>query len=271
MLGRGWMLGGGRARLAAVGAVLAGATACAAGPASANPLTDCFERIAVATRHVAPHRARPPAVHRVRHVGPRRPKPHKIAAARAVAAYAHRTHYVLRPRACGTNEAQMSPLPGLVTPDAPELLLAEIAGPPAAAALPELADKGLVPLPTGPGGDPSAISGPGGVSPGGGFVFPGSGGPSGPGGPGGPGQPPVLPPTGPDNPPVTPPPVLPPVTPPDNPPTGPGNPPLTPPPGQPPVGPGGPTVIPEPATWAMLTIGFFGLGAALRRRRARLA
>jgi hypothetical protein len=26
--------------------------------------------------------------------------------------------------------------------------------------------------------------------------------------------------------------------------------------------------VPEPATWAMMLIGFFGLGAALRRRRA---
>ncbi|MGZ6016329.1 MAG: PEPxxWA-CTERM sorting domain-containing protein, partial [Phenylobacterium sp.] len=29
--------------------------------------------------------------------------------------------------------------------------------------------------------------------------------------------------------------------------------------------------VPEPATWAMMLTGFFGLGSMLRRRRAALA
>jgi hypothetical protein len=39
------------------------------------------------------------------------------------------------------------------------------------------------------------------------------------------------------------------------------------PPGFPPPPLGGVTAVPEPATWAMLILGFFGIGAALRRRR----
>jgi hypothetical protein len=31
------------------------------------------------------------------------------------------------------------------------------------------------------------------------------------------------------------------------------------------------SAVPEPATWAMLIIGFFGLGSAIRSKRARLA
>lgn len=47
----------------------------------------------------------------------------------------------------------------------------------------------------------------------------------------------------------------------------------TPPTLQPPTGPKPPGAVPEPATWAMLIVGFFGLGAQLRRsgRRARNA
>ena len=31
------------------------------------------------------------------------------------------------------------------------------------------------------------------------------------------------------------------------------------------------TTVPEPATWAMMIMGFFGLGAVLRRRRVAVA
>lgn len=44
----------------------------------------------------------------------------------------------------------------------------------------------------------------------------------------------------------------------------------TPPSFQPPTGPKPPAAVPEPATWAMLIVGFFGLGAQLRRSRARV-
>ena len=52
--------------------------------------------------------------------------------------------------------------------------------------------------------------------------------------------------------------------------------PLTPPPGTPPPGtppPSGPGIsaVPEPATWAMMIIGFFSVGAAVRRRARRQA
>jgi len=248
-----------------------------ASPASANPVTDCFERIAVAAHHVPhPHRARPHrAAHKVRHVVPKwRHKVRKVAVAQRMKAYDHRTRYILRPKACGTHEAMATPLPGAPVADAPEAMLAALAGPPETPGV-DVADVGpmltTMPPVVGdtftpgdfvPGGSP-------GVTPVGGFVFPGGG----PGGPGGPGQPPpVGPPTQPpDQPPVVPP-DQPPVIPPDQPP--PVIPPVFPPPpvqppGQPPVTP--PGGIPEPATWAMMIIGFFGVGVAVRRRRAARA
>jgi hypothetical protein len=91
-------------------------------------------------------------------------------------------------------------------------------------------------------------------------------------------------PRGPDSPPDTPPPT----TPPDSPPTPPETPPPTPPgccvtppekppPSKPPgccetppyTPPRPPGPVPEPATWAMLIVGFFGLGAQLRRSNRR--
>jgi hypothetical protein len=262
-----------------------------ASPAAANPLTDCFERIAVAARHVPhkPHVAVHHAVRRVRHVTPRHRKVlHKVKGPAAIAAYAHRTHYILRPKACGTNEALMTPLPTAVAPEAPELLLATLAGPaetPVGVDVAEITPVGAPPV-VGDVFTPGFPGGPGGVTPTGGFVFPGTpGGPGGPGTPGGPGQPPVTPPgqppvTPPGQPPVVTPPGPPPITPPGQPPiTPPGPPPILP-PGPPPIvpppvvtppvvtPPGGPGGVPEPATWAMLIVGFFGVGAVLRRRRA---
>ena len=108
-------------------------------PAAANPLSDCFQRIAVAfhphhrPQHALAHRP----IHRVRHVRPRpHPRPHRIAASGPTRAYAHRTGYILKPIACETHPAvaQMSPLPGAVAPETPQQLLAELAGPPAAVA-----------------------------------------------------------------------------------------------------------------------------------------
>jgi hypothetical protein len=272
-----------------------------ASPAAANPLGDCFQRIAVAFhphRHphpVAAHRA----IHRVHHLRPRPPaRPHRIAASGPTRAYAHRIRYVLRPIACETHPAValMSPVPGAVAPETPQLLLAELAGP-ALAAPAEAVDTAAVapevPAAVAAGPPeffPDIFGGPGGVPlPGG---FPGV---IGPGVPGVPGGPPVTPPVGPVQ--VTPPPVLPvdtTVTPPVAPPIVPPvdttvTPPVAPPvigptpvapvvdvvgPPPPPVAPGPPGGpvggVPEPATWGLMLVGFLGLGSALRRRRAAL-
>lgn len=246
-------------------------------PAAANPLTDCFERIAVATHHVPrPHRAKPhPAVHKARHVVPkRRHKVRKVAVANPAKAYEHRTRYILRPKACGTHEAMATPVPGAPVPDAPQVMLAALAGPaetpdvgvadvgPLVSTLPPVVGDSFTPGGFVPGGGP-------GVTPVGGFVFPGGG----PGGPGGPGQPPVGPPTQPpvippDQPPVVPPDQPPPVIPPVIPPP-PVFPPVVPPVVPPVITP--PGGIPEPATWAMMITGFFGVGVALRRRKPSVA
>ena len=100
-------------------------------------------------------------------------------------------------------------------------------------------------LPGGGGGAPGSFGGPG-FAPGPGGLIPedfatappGGGTPGNPGIPGDPGDPGV----------------------------GPGDPGI---PGAPPPGifdPGGGAPVPEPATWAMLILGFFAIGAALRRR-----
>jgi hypothetical protein len=264
-----------RKRLGAL-ALLVALMASGASAAAANPLTDCFERIAVAVRHVPhPHAAaRPHAVHKVHHVRPRARRPHRVKVTVPTAAYAHRTHYILRPRACGTHEAMMTPLPGAVGPEAPELLLSALAGPlpPPGVDVADTSPALIGPSPPSLGlpSTPEAFLPsfpPSGVPPTGGFVVPGA--------PGGPGPPPVGPPP-PGQPPIAPP-GQPPVTPPDQPPiTPPGQPPVLPPdqpPVVPPLTPGGPGVpgIPEPATWAMLIVGFFGIGAVLRQRRTSSA
>lgn len=87
--------------------------------------------------------------------------------------------------------------------------------------------------------------------------------------------PPVTPPSTGNPPPVTPPPVTPPPTgtPPVTPPPT-GNPPPVDPPVNPPLVDPPPVVglVPEPATWLMLIMGFFAIGGAARSRmRARLA
>jgi hypothetical protein len=226
-----------------------------ASPAAANPIGDCFERIAVAARHVVHHRQAAPhhVVHRV-HPHPR----HRVVAASPTAAYAYRMRYILRPRACEEHPVTaMSLLPGTPPLETSQRLLAELAGP-----TPPLEVEGPTPPPIAPGVDDTSTPGPsfpGGPPTGGPTVTPNVGGPETPGVPG---QPPVVPP---ENPVVAP--VMPPVTPPVDVPGGPGGfPPILPVIATPPFT---PAAIPEPVTWAMLILGFFGLGAVLRRARAR--
>jgi hypothetical protein len=192
--------------------ILVALLASVASAAAANPLGDCFERIAVAVRHVQhPHAApRPHAVHKVHHVHPGARRPHRVKVVVPTAAYAHQTHYILRPRACGTNELMMTPLPGAVGPEAPELLLSALAGPLPPPGVDVSDEAPLLISPSSPTPDLPALP-PTGAPPTGGFVLPPGGSPGGPGG------------------------------------------------------------IPEPATWAMLIVGFFGIGAALRQRRSRSA
>ncbi len=254
---------------------LSALTALVASPAAANPIGDCFERIAIAFHpHHAYHATvAHPSIHRVRHVGPRRPPSHRIAAVGPTAAYALRSRYVLRPRACETHPAValMSPAPGAVLPQTPQVLLAELAGP-AAAAAPETAVNAAEQAPAFVGAAPeTSLATPdvgpsfpglpggvfGGPGPAGGGVFPGGPGPVTP-----PDTQPVAPPIV-DVPPTVvglPPPVI------EVPPTLPGGPlPLVDvPPGLPSSGPAG--GVPEPTTWAMLIAGCFGVGGALRRR-----
>lgn len=106
-------------------------------------------------------------------------------------------------------------------------------------------------LPGSGGGAPGGVGGPGGFAPFGGApggLIPENFATAPPGGPGDPGVPgdPGNPGPGPD---------------------GPGNPGI---PGTPPTGivdpPGGGSPVPEPATWAMMLLGFFAIGAAIRRR-----
>jgi hypothetical protein len=258
---------------------------------------------AAPARKPAPHRkaaAAParPRVQQVRHVV-KRPRPKRVRVAAAPAAphrqylessFAQQTVPVYLPRPVSCDEKPSPVIQAL--PPAPEK-------PPAQVLLDELAGPGVTP----PGVQTPTdyISGTpdddGGFFPGGGGVpggVPGGGGGGGGGVPGGGGQPPVSPPGG-GQPPVIPPDTgLPPIVPPDvgQPPIilppGPpdvGQPPVIPPEiGQPPIlppgddqppilppggGGGQPPGVPEPATWAMLILGFFGLGGALRRQSAR--
>ena len=272
------------------------------GPAAAE---DCFPKIKAAAVHAptparkaAPHRrpaAAParPRVHPVRHVV-KRPRPKRVLVAAAPpgpprnymeSSFAQRTLpvYLPRPVSCDEKPSQViQALPPAAEKPPAQVLLAELAGP---AVAPELrpGTPGFVDKP-GPGGPETFF--PGG---GGGGVFPGGGVLTGGGG----GQPPVTPPGG-GQPPITPPDAgQPPIFPPDGgqppiilPPGPPGPPDVGPPPvvppGQPPLlppiedqppllPPGGgqpPTGVPEPATWAMLIAGFFGLGETLRRDHA---
>lgn len=194
--------------------------------------------------------------------------------------------YLPRPVSCDEKPSPvLQALPPAAEKPPAQVLLDELAGPVAAPAAPETATNYLTGTPD-EGGGGSFFPGGGGFP--GGVGVPGGGGGQPPVGPPGGGQPPITPPDGgpppilpPDGgqPPIIlppdggPPPVLPPdggpppVTPPD------GPPPITPPEGPPPIippitPPGGPPPgVPEPATWAMLIFGFFGLGSALRRQK----
>lgn len=254
--------------------VVAAIAGLSASPAAANPLTDCF---AVAVRHI-PHHHKSTVHHLVHRVRPRT-HVHKVADASPTPTYAYRMRYILRPRACDSHPVvAMSPLPGVAPPGTSQQLIAELAGPTAPrqeveGAAPPTVEPGVVDTPT-PGPDF-----PGGPPTGGPPIVPGPPGIGGPGTPGGPGNPPVAPPGPPVVPPDTPP-VVPPLGPPaplviDQPPPGPpGTPPTDVPPGvirpefTPPIV---PAAIPEPASWAMLLLGFFGLGVGLRLRRSRAA
>jgi hypothetical protein len=196
--------------------VLIGIAGLIASPAEANPLRDCFERVAVAARRVIHHHNAAPRqiVHRVH--------PRRRRHASPTAAYSYRMRYVLRPRACAQHpDIAISFAPGAEPPQTTQDLLDELAG--LAEAQPD--DVTLPAAPPEDGDDPLT-----------------------------PGVPP-----GPDNPPPLMPPVsMPPWTV------------LVPP--TPPIDAGPPTapaLIPEPATWELLVLGFLGLGVALRRHRRR--
>lgn len=261
------------------------------GPAAAE---DCFPKVrAFDARPAAPPKARPtvrkPAVRAttpVHHV--RKPVVRKarliVAAAKPAlpskqlleSSYEMRTG-ALPPAPsidCDRAPSIQTALPPEAKPAA-QRLLDEIAGPePVGELAPtQLAANEGAPALGAPGaGWPIGFGGPGGPG-GGGFGGGGGGGGGGGQPPGGGGEtpvPPVEPPVGPPVPPVGPP--VPPVGPPVVPliPPGPPIPPVTPeppvvtPPVIPPV-----SAVPEPATWAMMIIGFFGLGAAIRSNRAR--
>jgi hypothetical protein len=137
---------------------------------------------------------------------------------------------------------------------------------PVVAGVPEAPDPAAIPeervlsgeregLPGGGGGAPGGFGGPGGFAPFGGApggLIPENFATAPPQGDGDPGPGP----DGPGNPiPGTPPGLLDPGPGPDG-------------PGIPPGLPGGSSPVPEPATWAMMILGFFCIGAAIRRRRA---
>jgi hypothetical protein len=276
-------------------------TVCVTGPAVAE---DCFPKVRAAAVHrpapvraAAPHRkaatvAPRPKAHPVRHVV-KRPRPKRVQVAAAPPApprhyagssFAQRTMPVYLPRPVSCDEKPspvLQALPPAAEKPPTQVLLDELAGPAAAPAAPETPTNYISGTPD-EGGGGSYFPGGGGF-PGGGV--PGGGGQPPVGPPGGPpilppdgGQPPIILPPGPPDggpPPITPPDGgPPPVTPPIIPPEG-GPPPIVPPDGPfPPVNPPGggqPPGVPEPATWAMLIVGFFGLGGALRRQQRRVA
>lgn len=248
------------------------------GPAAAE---DCFPKVrAFDARPAAPPKPRPIArkpavravtpVHHVRKPSVRKARPVVAAAKPALpskqlleSSYDMRTG-ALPPAPsidCDRAPSIQTALPPEAKPAA-QRLLDEIAGPePVGELAPtQLAANEGAPALGAPGaGWPIGFGGPGGRSGGGG----GGGQP-----PGGGGEPPVVPPTEPPvGPPVGPPvvpeiPPIPPVTP---------EPPVVPPVVPPVIPPVIPPVsaVPEPATWAMMIIGFFGLGAAIRSNRAR--
>ncbi len=259
-------------------------------PAVASPLTDCFQRIAVVARHLTPHHPSGHVVHKIHRVAPR-PRARPRVALNTATAHPRRTRYILRPRACDTHPIQlMSLVPGASPRPTAQRLLSELveATPPGV----DIAS----PVVSGPPFAPSAPATPGGFFPTGappgappliGIVPP-----AGPGSPGTPTPATNLPPVPGVVPPVVPPATIaPPVGAPDTPiiigaptptapvvpiivgPEGPGGlpgpetgpsiPPFVSPPGP------APSAVPEPATWAMLLSGFFGVGAVFRRKSAR--
>ena len=276
-----------------------------AGSAAAE---DCFPKVhAAAVPHAAPNKAARP--HRRQLLaGAVHHQPHQRHIKRALAKASPRPEVkpagphtfaessleqqtipvlVARPTSCDKEPpVVLASLPPARAKTPAQVLLDEIAGPSGTPTAEPPTD-----VPEGQPGFPPAEDFPGGGFPGGGF--PGGGFPGG-GGPGGGGQPPVVPPActpivpSPGQPPVVAPPVCPPIiTPPDQPPVGPPDqppivPPFVPPPEnpqpqppdivQPPTPPDKPPgAIPEPSTWAMLILGFFGMGAVLRARRAARA
>jgi hypothetical protein len=276
-----------------------------AGPAAAE---DCFVRVKIGettrtppVHHAPVHHAAAPAhvhpVHRVHHVvhHPHKKRPQVAAASKP------RPHYVesslaqrslpiyeMRPISCDTHPALQTKAPAAAVPPA-QRLLDQLVTPASPAAPVETASAPVAP-----------VAAPDTFVPGAPFTPPVGGVPVGAvGGPPPIGAPPVTPPVGPPvvTPVVTPPVVTPPVvgppvvtppivtppvvtppgvtppvivplTPPESPPGSPGIPPIV-----PPVTPPGPPTapVPEPSAWALLLVGFFGLGAALRRRRAKQA
>lgn len=228
----------------------------AAGPVSAAP-ADCFEWVRASASHL---------IHplHLRHVHPGPRAPHRAVAHARAAPRVHRiaSPLVRRPIACPEHETVLaSPIPGAPPAETLALLKRDLAGPPSAteagrdtaavapADLAEILPPELpeVVFPSG------VISGPGGVD----IFTP----PSSPGGP-----PPVIvgPPSPPDTGfPVAPPPSTPEVGPPESPPPD-VFPVVSPPPGS---GPGPSGGLPEPSAWALMSMGFGGLGAALRARR----
>ena len=247
---------------------------------------DCFPKVrAAAVPHAAPHKAAPPhrkqvllaATHHPAHrrhiirktLAKTAPRPAVKPAgphAFAESSLAQQTIPVVVPRPVSCDKA-----PPLVLASAPPVR----EKPPAQVLLDELAGPSGTPPASPPADVPEGV--PGGVTFPSDVLFPGTPGGVPPGG----GRPPFTPPgvTPPDQPPFTPPGVTPPDQPPFVPPDQPpGPPPFVPPiipPDQPPiVPPGGPQppdkppgAIPEPSTWGMMILGFFGLGAVLRARR----